>query len=90
MSRLVFSSQALAQSFADDVHANMITQNSEYAKSAASGQTLRWAFPYLESGAWYVNIKARCVRVLTGAERRLVLASGEFVQLDSGDFLEAA
>ena len=66
--RLEFATEAEAQAMAEKLHANMITEDREYAKSVAAGHTTAWAIPYQETDAdgnpiakslWYVNVKDR-------------------------------
>lgn len=67
--RLEFATRLLAQAFADDVHSRMVANDSAYARSVASGQTLRWAIPYQDGLLWYVNLKQRADKILTTVER---------------------
>ena len=60
----------------------MISTDPEYAESVRTGQTLRWAVPYqdLDAGGnpintlWYINLKERTDKVLSGAERTALKA----------------
>lgn len=73
---MYFTLQADAQTFADKIHAQMISTNPAYAKSATDGQTLRWAIPRqdidektgLPTSDWFVTVKDRVLPVLTAAE----------------------
>lgn len=73
--RLEFALEADAQTLADRVHAFMIANNRDYARSVGRGQTLRWAFPYQDQipTVWSVNIKDRSFASLTGPERSAVV-----------------
>lgn len=59
-----------AQTFADKIHAWMISNIPHYARSVLAGQTLRWAIPYQDEvpTVWGVNVKDRCIGSLTAPE----------------------
>lgn len=78
--RLEFDTKPAAQSKADAIHAWLIANSPDYARSVAVGQTLRWAIPRQdvdEAGnvtgtKWNVAIKGRCMGGLTAQERAAV------------------
>lgn len=70
--RIDFATQPLAQTFANAVHARMIAGAPAYARSVSTGQTARWAIPYNDAGAWWVNLKVRVNGVITAQERLLI------------------
>lgn len=80
--RREFTTRSAAQSFADEVHDRMIENDKDYAARVESGQTTAWAIPYQEldenekplSSSWYVNLKDRCLKVLTTQERSSIKA----------------
>lgn len=73
--RLSFDTQAEAQKKADEIHAWMLANSTEYAASVAAGQTKAWAVPYQDRdendipvGKWHVSVKPRCAGSLTKEE----------------------
>jgi len=68
MGALEYSLQVEAQTKADAMHAWMIANRPEYAKSVSDGQTLRWAIPYQGRAAWCINVKTRASGALTAPE----------------------
>lgn len=69
MGALEFLTKAEAQAAADKIHAWMIANHPEYAKSVSDGQTLRWAIPYESKLGWAVNVKPRATDALTTQEK---------------------
>jgi hypothetical protein len=68
MGALEYSLLAEALAKANAVHAWMIANRPEYAKSVADGQTLRWAIPYVSKLGWAINVKPRATAALTAPE----------------------
>lgn len=79
--RLMFATRTEAQTFADRVHAWMIANNADYARSVSAGQTTAWARPYQDldenrvplNTNWYINLKERSVNACTAPERAAFL-----------------
>jgi hypothetical protein len=66
---LEFLTESDAKAKADAIHAWLVANNPAYAKSAADGQTLRWAIPYASKAGFAINVKPRAESALSAAER---------------------
>jgi hypothetical protein len=70
--RIEAPTEAAAQALQDRVHSALIAGSPAYARSVAAGQTLRWAYPMRDGGAWSILLKDRALFALTPGERAAV------------------
>jgi hypothetical protein len=82
--RRLFATQTPANTFAAAIHTRMIAADRTYQTAVARGHIARWAFSYQNLDIagqpigtdWFVNVKPRCLSVLTPAERSSIVSDG--------------